>query len=57
MPEKIKWLPCPGCQHPIRYYKDEEIEVNAESRQFVPIEGLWMAEEGCTNPFCKWSKV
>jgi hypothetical protein len=53
----VRWLPCPGCGQPMRWQNDGEIEIIAESRQFVTIEGLWTADDGCENPFCKWSRI
>ena len=53
----VRWMPCPGCQQPIRYYNNGFIEVNVESLQDVKINGLWCPDVGCENPFCKWSKI
>jgi RNase P subunit RPR2 len=57
MISRIKWLSCPGCQHPILYTNNSTISVNVESEQLVSVECLWLPVEGCDNPFCKWSKV
>lgn len=47
-----------GCgESLIEFRSDRGIEVTAESRQMIRVNGWWSLHESCTNPFCEWSKV